>query len=172
MIKIFKVEGYDVKEPAFNYDENAGADFYIPNYNETFLNDFKKYNSEMSVDKVNEDYVIRIAPHKNVIVPSGWYTKLEESSMALVCNKSGVANKQHLSFGAHVIDESYQGNLLMSVFNYSNDWVTIKCGEKLVQIVQVPILKGLEIVKTGTKEEFFGRKTERGEGALGSTGLK
>lgn len=183
MVKLLKVPGYDVKapmagkravnDPDVNFLENAGIDFFVPNYNEQFEKDFKKYNPEMNIDKdVSGNRIIRIGAGKNVIVPAGWYTKFPENMMFLVCNKSGVANKQHLSFAAHVIDASYQGNLLMSVFNYGSDWTTIKLGEKLVQLVQVPILSGAEIVAEDTSpEDFFVSKSERGAGALGSTGL-
>lgn len=171
LIKILKADGYDVKEPSFDFEENAGIDFYVPNYNETFEKDFKKYNPTKSIDKKsNTDYIIRIAPNENVIIPSGWYTKFNNNMALIACNKSGVSNKQHLSFTAHIIDSSYQGIFLMSVFNYGNDWTTIRLGDKLIQLLQVPILKGV-IVENMSKDKFFQTKTKRGEGALGSTGL-
>ena len=172
MVEILKVDGYEVKDPVFDYEENAGADFFVPKYNETFAKDFAKYNPDVQIDSKDGEYFFRLAPHKNVIVPAGWYTKFGNDMAFIVCNKSGVANKQHLSFSAHIIDASYQGVLLLSVFNYSEDWTIIKCDEKLVQLLQVPILKGLNIVTGKTKEEFFEKESKRGAGALGSTGLK
>lgn len=182
MLKLLKVVGYDVKTPKVgDYEitdpnakwDNAGIDFFVPNFNEQFEKDFNNYNPNLSIDEdQNGDKIIRLGAGKNAIIPAGWYTKLEPSTMLMVANKSGVANKQHLSFAAHIIDESYQGNVLMSVFNYGSDWTVIKLGEKLIQCIQIPILVGATVVGDCTsKEDFFVAKSERGDGALGSTGL-
>lgn len=180
---ILKVKGYDVKTPKVgDYEvtdpnakwDNAGVDFFTPNYNEQFEKDFKHYNPNLEITTDESGIkIIKLKPGQNAIVPAGWYTKLAPSTMLMVANKSGVANKQHLSFAAHIIDESYQGNLLMSVFNYGSADTDIKLGEKLIQCVQVPIITGVNIVDDNTpKEAFFEKASERGDGALGSTGLK
>ena len=182
MIKLLKVSGYDVKTPKTGDFEvtdpnavwdNAGIDLYVPKYNEQFAKDFKEYNPNLTIDKdLDGKYFFRIPSGTNAIVPSGWYTKFPESQMLMVANKSGVANKKHLSFAAHIIDSSYQGNLLISIFNYGNDWTKVTLDEKLVQVIQVPVLLGAEIVDENTsKEDFFVKESTRGAGALGSTGL-
>ena len=183
MLKLLKVKGYDVKTPKVgDYEitdpnakwDNAGIDLFVPKLNEQFEKDFKKYNPYLNIDEDTDgNKIIRLGAGKNAIIPSGWYTKFPESQMLMVANKSGVANKKHLSFAAHIIDSSYQGNLLISVFNYGSDWTVIPLDEKLVQVIQVPVLLGAEIVPEDTdKDVFFVEKSERGEGALGSTGLK
>ena len=93
--------------------------------------------------------------------------------MLLDLNKSGIATKKKLAVGACVIDVSYQGIIHYHVYNFSRDkWAELKCDEKVVQMVQVPVLSGMEVVENLKPEEFFEEKTDRASGGFGSTGLE
>ena len=87
--------------------------------------------------------------------------------MLLILNKSGIATKKKLSVGACVIDSSYQGIIHYHVFNFSNEYQQVKCDEKIVQMVQLPIQTEMNVDKfTG-----FDNKTLRNSNGFGSTGL-
>lgn len=167
MIKLCKEEGYEVKEPSYGTELSVGLDFYIPSYNEKFYTDFIKYNKKSCIKK---DKIV-IKPHTGVIIPSGWYCKFDDNLMLAVANKSGVANKSHLSYAAHIIDPDYQGIILLSVYNWGKTTTELKYDNKLVQLIQIPVVKGFKISNTD-KESFFTHKTKRGKGCLGSTGLE
>ena len=88
-------------------------------------------------------------------------------------NKSGVATKKHLQVGACVVDEDYQGEVHLHVTNIGVDVQELLPGEKLVQMLLVPVShEGIEVV--GTVSELYPEATERGAGGggLGSTGKK
>ena len=86
-------------------------------------------------------------------------------------NKSGVATKKHLQVGACVVDEDYQGEVHLHVANIGMDVQEILPGEKLVQMLLVPVsYEGVEVV--GALSELYPEATERGAGEFGSTGTK
>ena len=117
---------------------------------------------------------LHIAPGEDVCIPSGLYSKLEKNTMLLDLNKSGIATKKKLAVGACVIDVSYQGIIHYHVYNFSKDkWAELKCDEKVVQMVQVPVLSGMEVIENLKPEEFFEEKTDRAAKGFGEgTGLK
>lgn len=187
----------DVKDPVRNVSENAGIDFYIPENSIEFRvalrdknnkpNDLTyrnftmvEANNEAVIAKVralNSSYVdsdgkINIAPHKDVIIPSGIKSKFGPQLALIANNKSGIATKKKLIFGASVIDASYQGEWHLHLINTSDEYQTIECGQKVIQFI--PHLISTEEVKVldVSESEFFTEKTSRGEGWQGSTGLK
>lgn len=172
MIKFLVTDEYNVKDPVADYRDNgynAGIDGFIPSNTPEFVKAFKEKNPELDIE---EDGTIRIPPHGDACIPSGLYSQLEPNTMLLDLNKSGIATKKKLAVGACVIDVSYQGIIHYHVFNFSNEWRVLKCDEKVCQMVQVPILTGMEVVHGKKPEEFFTEKTDRATGGFGSTGLK
>lgn len=101
-----------------------------------------------------KDHVIRTGI--SVAMPDGW--------CAVVKEKSGRATKNKLTVGACVIDSGYRGELLIHLFNNGDLPFTYGIGEKIAQLLIVPVWTGQpEVV-----EEL--EDTERGEGRFGSTG--
>lgn len=135
----------DVKTPTRGTEKSAGLDFYIPNdFNET---------------TVLPGMGIRINSGVRVEVPKGY---------ALVAfNKSGVAFTG-LQVGACVIDEDYQGNVNLHLFNVSNGNVTLSPGQKLTQFILIPMF--YDSVEVVDDTELHTEASERGAGAFGSTG--
>ena len=87
----------NVKDPTGNRKEDAGFDFYIPNdWNE------------------GKPYYIRIGEQVNI--PSGIKIKLKNTQMMKMDNKSGVALKKGLVFGATIIDSGYRGEIHLNLF--------------------------------------------------------
>lgn len=185
MVKFLKTTEYPVKSPVADYRGyayNAGIDGFIPENTVMFRARLAERNPELEFISPNEivsnSYfdintgTLYVAPGGDVCIPSGLYSKLEKNTMLLDLNKSGIATKKKLAVGACVIDVSYQGIIHYHVYNFSRDkWAELKCDEKVVQMVQVPVLSGMEVVENLKPEEFFEEKTDRASGGFGSTGL-
>lgn len=173
-IKFFKSR--DVKSPTRGTGEAAGIDFYIPNCNEKFVTDLVAKNANSSLPVLvqiqNDDVFITIMPDSRVLIPSGVHSWMEAGTALIAANKSGVATKTGLVFGAQVVDSDYSGEIHISVINTSNVPVTVKGGEKLIQFIHTPVLlTPLEEVDAETFDKLHDR-SERGTGGFGSTGLK
>ena len=70
--------------------------------------------------------------------------------------------------GAKIVDEDYQGEIHIHLVNVGKAKVHIKPGMKIAQFILVPVQdEGLEEV---SETERFSRASDRGDGALGSTG--
>ena len=93
-------------------------------------------------------------------------TKFDNDHVLLVYNKSGRAVKNALSKGAEVIDSSYRGSIHVHLFNHSDEDVHITVGEKIAQVLLLPVWNG-EPEEVDTLDE-----TDRGTGGFGSSGLK
>lgn len=141
----------DVKLPTRGTAASAGLDFYTPN-------------------NIPE---IELLPGEDALIPSGIKAKLPKGFALIAFNKSGVATKQGLQVGACVVDEDYQGEIHIHVTNVSDTKTTIKPGQKLVQMILVPV--SYEDVEEVAENELFTEadvlESERGEGGFGSTGL-
>lgn len=188
MIQFIKTR--QVKSPERVVSENAGIDVYIPDNTEDFQSALKEKNPGFMVVSHNptmeetalawlcrngylckEDNKIYIAPHKDVIIPSGIRSKFGPELALIANNKSGIATKKKLVFGASVIDCSYQGEWHLHLINTSDTWQELECGKKAIQFIPHLISTDeLEVLDMSPKE-FYPEKTERGEGWQGSTGL-
>ena len=85
---------------------------------------------------------------------------------AMILPRSGMGHKHGIVLGNLVglIDSDYQGQLMVSCWNRSNSAFTINPGERIAQLVLVPVLQAqLQIV-----EEFD--DSQRGAGGFGHTG--
>ena len=176
MIKFFIEPGYDVKAPIRDYG-NAGVDFFIPSYSETFKEAFESKNmfrNAYIVDKDSGEYVIRIMPHSRVNIPSGIRSYISPNVALEAQNKSGIATKLGLVYGASVIDANYQGIIHISLINTTSDTVELPLGMKAVQFIPRLIdVSPIEVYNNISLEEFYKdfEFTNRGEGAFGSTGV-
>ena len=181
----------NVKSPVRDVKENAGIDFYIPENCEEFRqaicakNDSLRILVETAAHPTAKEYikdnlsymeyfsgVIHIAPHRAIIIPTGIKSKFGPELALIANNKSGIATKKQLIFGASVIDCSYQGEWHINLINTSNEYQTLECGTKAVQFIPHLISTDPVEIVDATEEEFFTEKTSRGAGWQGSTGLK
>lgn len=96
---------------------------------------------------------------------TGVHVQLPESTAGVMLPKSGMmVNRDILTFG--VIDESYRGEILVHVFNFGSEDYTVRAGDKLTQLLVIPVLyEPVEIVD----ELSYG---ERGNAGFGSTGAR
>lgn len=176
MIKFFIEPGYDVKKPEREAG-NSGIDFFIPNYSETFIKAFNEKNvAENAYLFINEkgENFIRINPHRRVNIPSGIRSRIEPNVALEAHNKSGVATKLGLIFGASTVDPSYQGIIHISLINTNDSPVEIPLGMKAVQFVpRIVDITPIEVCTDTTFDDFYSdfEFSNRGEGAFGSTGV-
>ena len=85
---------------------------------------------------------------------------------ATILPRSGLGHKHGIVLGNLVglIDSDYQGELMVSAWNRGNETFTIEPGERIAQLIIVPVHQvAFDIV-----EEFT--VTERGDGGFGSSG--
>ncbi|HZJ77554.1 MAG TPA: dUTP diphosphatase [Clostridia bacterium] len=105
----------------------------------------------------------------HAFIPTGIAIALPDSSLvAMVFARSGLAIKHGIGLlnGVGVVDSDYRGEVCVGVCNQFDEEYTIQPGERIAQIVIMPV-SCLPVVETENLEE-----TERGEGGFGSTGQK
>ena len=108
-----------------------------------------------------------IHPGETLLIPTGVAIYIEDPSMAaVVLPRSGLGHKHGIVLGNLVglIDSDYQGQLFISCWNRGNESFTIEIGDRIAQLVIVPVIQvGFDVV-----DDFV--STERGNGGLGHSG--
>ena len=113
------------------------------------------------------DAPLTLAPNAWQLVPTGLAIHLADPGYAaLILPRSGLGHRHGIVLGNLVglIDSDYQGQLMVSAWNRSDQAFTLQPMERLAQLVIVPVLQAQFNVVT----EF--PASERGEGGYGSTG--
>lgn len=97
------------------------------------------------------------------IIDTGVHVELPEGTAGMLKSKSGL-NVKHGITSDGVVDYGYTGSIVVKLYNHSDFAYKITAGDKITQLVIVPvIIPDLEVVKS--LEE-----TERGANGFGSTG--
>ena len=175
MIKLFIEPNYDVKAPVRD-NGNAGIDFFIPNYSEAFVEAFNSKNTEKNANlvKLDKGWIIRVEPHGRANIPSGIRSYISPNVALEAQNKSGIATKYGLVYGASVVDANYQGIIHISLINTTDEQVFLPLGMKAVQFLPRLIdISPVEVYNNISLDEFYKdfEFSNRGEGAFGSTGV-
>ena len=112
---------------------------------------------------------LTLAPGDAALVPSGLAIHLGDPSLcAVVLPRSGLGHRHGivLGNGTGLIDADYQGPLLISVWNRGREPFTIEPGDRIAQLVILPIVRAtLQVVDTFTD-------SARGSGGFGHTGVR
>ena len=176
MIRLFIEPGYNVKHPERDFG-NAGIDFFIPEATEFFINAFNEKNkpelAELVIQEDGKDF-IAIKPHGRANIPSGVRSRISANIALEAQNKSGVATKNGLVYGAATVDANYTGIIHCSVINTTADTVILPLGSKVIQFIPRFIdISPIEVYNNVSLEEFYKdfEFSNRGEGAFGSTGV-
>ncbi len=113
------------------------------------------------------DADMEIKPGETKLIPTGISVYVEDPGLAaILLPRSGLGHKHGIVLGNLVglIDSDYQGPLMVSCWNRGSEPFTLKMGERLAQMVIVPVVQAeFEVV-----DEFHA--TERGEGGFGHSG--
>ena len=114
------------------------------------------------------DKPLMVAPGETQLIPTGMAIFLEDPGLAaLLLPRSGLGHKHGIVLGNLVglIDSDYQGEVMVSCWNRSEDSFTIDPGDRIAQMVIVPIVQAaFEVVEDFTP-------TERGAGGFGHSGV-
>jgi dUTP pyrophosphatase len=108
-----------------------------------------------------------LRPGDTALVPSGIAIHLADPGLAaVVLPRSGLGHKHGIVLGNLVglIDSDYQGQVMVSLWNRGERPFTINPGERIAQMVVVPVVQ----VEFEVVEEF--EASARGTGGFGSTG--
>ena len=110
---------------------------------------------------------LELGPGECELIPSGLAIHLDDPGLAaLILPRSGLGHKHGIVLGNLVglIDSDYQGELLISCWNRGEKPFAINPGERLAQLVIVPVVRAaFEVV-----EDF--ERSQRGSGGFGHTG--
>ena len=139
-VKIQKLHE-DSKLPTHGHPGDAGMDFYA-----------------------HERVVF--APHTQMRVHTGVAMEISEGHVGLIWDKSSISFNLGLKVLGGVIDASYRGEIIMSLYNTKNEEVVIEAGHKVAQML-IQTFEHRDIVEVSELTD-----TVRGEGREGSTGHK
>ncbi|ADM79981.1 hypothetical protein phiAS5_ORF0138 [Aeromonas phage phiAS5] len=123
---------------------------------------------------------VTLKPGEDVVIPSGLKMNIAALDLAQVfldvgvygciLPRSGLGFKHYVRLAntAGVIDADYQGEIMIKLRNEGTGDLTIEPGDRVVQMVFHLYVKGF----TFKRVDEFETVSERGEGGLGSSGVK
>lgn len=135
----------DAISPKYNYDGDSGFDLYS--------------TEEVIVDGLGR-----------TLVPTGLSFDIKDGYEIQVRSKSGLAINQGLMVlnSPGTVDNSFNGEVKVIIFNTNKEPFTIKKGMKVGQAVLCPVVNGKWVELTESKNKF---EKERGNNGFGSTGI-
>ncbi|QTF06639.1 dUTP diphosphatase [Brenneria izadpanahii] len=113
------------------------------------------------------DQAMELKAGATVLIPTGLAIHIADPNLAaMVLPRSGLGHKHGVVLGNLVglIDSDYQGQLMVSVWNRGQQNFTIEPGERIAQMVIVPVVQ----VEFNLVDNFV--SSERGEGGFGHSG--
>ena len=140
-------------------DARVGRDFPLPAY---------ATDGSAGLDlRACIDAPLVLAPGRAELIPTGMAIHVDDPTLAaLILPRSGLGHKHGIVLGNLVglIDSDYQGQLMVSCWNRGTEPFTIRAGERIAQLVIVPVVQvQLEVVA-----EFAA--SARGAGGFGHSG--
>ena len=141
-------------------DERLGNEFPLPNY---------ATEGSAGLDLCAcVDEVLVINPGETILIPAGFAIHIADNAYAAVLlPRSGLGHKHGIVLGnlTGLIDSDYQGEIFVSCWNRSDTAFTINAGDRIAQMVIVPVVQAnFEFVDSFTE-------TIRGAGGFGHTGV-
>jgi deoxyuridine 5'-triphosphate nucleotidohydrolase len=140
-------------------DSRLGTEFPLPHY---------ATDGAAGMDmRACIDAPLVITPGETRLIPTGLAIHIQEPGLAaMLLPRSGLGHKHGIVLGNLVglIDSDYQGQVFVSCWNRGGETFTIQPGERIAQMVIVPVVHAdFEVV-----EEFAA--SSRGAGGFGHTG--
>ena len=142
-------------------DSRIGEEFPMPTY---------ATDGSAGIDlRACIDETMTSHPGETILIPTGISIYIGDPSLAaVILPRSGLGHKHGIVLGNLVglIDSDYQGPLMVSLWNRGDENFTIEPGDRIAQLVFVPIVQAtFEVVK-----DFD--QSDRGEGGFGHTGTQ
>ncbi|MBS36896.1 MAG: dUTP diphosphatase [Thiotrichales bacterium] len=140
-------------------DKRLGAEFPMPSY---------ATDGSAGIDmRACVEQSLVLDPGTTVLIPTGIALHIADPTLAAVLlPRSGLGHKHGIVLGNLVglIDSDYQGQVFVSCWNRGNDSFTIEPGDRIAQLVFMPVVQAaFELVETF-------KDTERGDGGFGHSG--
>jgi dUTP pyrophosphatase len=140
-------------------DSRLGTEFPLPHY---------ATDGAAGMDmRACVESALEIAPGETLLIPTGLAIHIQEPGLAaMLLPRSGLGHKHGIVLGNLVglIDSDYQGQVFVSCWNRGGETFTIQPGERIAQMVIVPVVHAeFEIV-----DDF--EASVRGAGGFGHTG--
>ncbi|WP_133130610.1 dUTP diphosphatase [Legionella yabuuchiae] len=113
------------------------------------------------------DEPLQIAGGETVLLPTGLAVYIADPNLAaVILPRSGLGHKHGIVLGNLVglIDSDYQGELKISCWNRNEEHFTINPGDRIAQLVFLPIVKAAFTMVDSFDE------SKRGDGGFGSSG--
>lgn len=140
-------------------DPRIGAEFPLPHY---------ATDGSAGMDlRACIDGPLSLSPGDTQLIPTGIAVHMDDAGMAaVILPRSGLGHKHGIVLGNLVglIDSDYQGQILVSCWNRGREAFEIQVGERIAQMVFVPILQ----VQFDVVEQFT--DSARGAGGFGHSG--
>ena len=147
-MKIINIKKTDenAKIPTYGSEFAAGADLYAVIH--------------------NEESKVEILPGETAFIDTGIIMEIPNGYVGLVYARSGLSCKQGLAPAnkVGVIDSDYRGNIMVALYNQSNEARTVSEGDRIAQIIIQPVEQFGFKVKSNLSD------TIRGNGGFGSSG--
>ena len=107
-----------------------------------------------------------IAPGDTYMVHTGIAMEIPDGYVGLIFARSGLSIKEGLAPAnkVGVIDSDYRGEIIVALYNHSNQPKTVETGQRIAQMVITPFVSP-DIAEVSELSD-----TARGEGGFGSTG--
>ncbi|WP_257286313.1 dUTP diphosphatase [Endozoicomonas sp. SESOKO1] len=140
-------------------DPRLGTEFPLPEY---------ATEGSAGIDlRACLDQPMTLEPGQTQLLPTGMAIHIEDPSLAaMILPRSGLGHKHGIVLGNLVglIDSDYQGQLMVSCWNRGNTTFTVQPGERIAQLILVPVVQArLEIVASFDE-------SDRGAGGFGHSG--
>lgn len=142
-------------------DERVGREFPLPEY-------ATEGSAGMDL-RACLDAPVTLAPGDTHLVPTGIAIHIGDPGLAaMLLPRSGLGHKHGIVLGnlTGLIDSDYQGQLFVSVWNRGRESFTIEPGERIAQMIIVPVVQ----VRFERVEEF--EESRRGAGGFGHSGRR
>jgi dUTP pyrophosphatase len=140
-------------------DRRLGSEFPLPDY-------ATEGSAGMDL-RAMLDEVVDLAPGETLLIPTGIAIHIADPALAaVILPRSGLGHKHGIVLGNLVglIDSDYQGQLFVSCWNRGASTFRIEVGERIAQLVLVPVVRAVfEQV-----DEFD--ESSRGAGGFGHSG--
>lgn len=148
-------------------EEIVKMNLKVKRLTETAMLPVKNQDGDMGYDIFSDEDITLTTNHKRKI-KTGIAIELPKGYGAFVVGRSGLTSKTLLRVNLGVIDNGYRGELhIMNdiIYKGSNETVRIEKGDKIAQMIILPIFDG-EVVEVDEVSE-----TDRGDKGFGSSGI-
>lgn len=106
---------------------------------------------------------------KSVLINTGVHVEIPRGFVGMLKSKSGLNTKFGI-LNEGVIDTGYTGSIHVKLYNLGEGDVLFKAGDKISQLVILPVHIPERIEVVGSSDELYDYDTERGSNGFGSTG--